>query len=202
MEQKNKKAKNDIIKSMIQSWKKMNSEKRLILIIILLVVLLVFFLPKIYTGWVNFRDNGFHFGSNSNRKDQENKTLTCSFQMKEEDYETNIQNISYYINDQLKKEEYTITLKSFSDTGKEELKSRKSLYEGMANSYKPYEGFTTNVTLKKDILTYRLESDYTKIDLEKINTDAENDGIALELELDQDMDSVKVYYESLGFTCK
>ena len=60
MKQKNEKK--SILKSMMESWKKMDSEKRVVITIVVVLLIFMIFMPYFYKGWVNFRDNGFHFG--------------------------------------------------------------------------------------------------------------------------------------------
>ncbi len=211
---KTNKAKTNPLQSVMTSWKKIDSEKRVFIIIIVILFAFVFLMPNVYRGWVSFRDNGFRFSNNKKtttntgtQKDP-NKgktlTMTCTQSVKDSRYETNIKSEIYYVDSELKRENYTVTLKAVSDEAKAELATRKSLYDGTVEFYQGYDGFDAKVEVKDNLLTYKLATDYAKIDRDKINSEYENSdsGQSVALRYNQDIDSVKSYYENLGLICR
>lgn len=207
-------SKTNPIGSVMASWKKMDSEKRVFIIIIVILFAFVFLMPNVYRGWVSFRDNGFKFGNhkqtttNTGTKKDPNKgktlTMTCTQSVKDSRYETNIKSEIFYVDNELKRENYTVTLKAVSDDAKKDLPERKSLYDGTVAFYQGYEGFGAKVDVKDNLLTYKLTTDYAKIDRDKINSEYEksDSGQSIALKYNQDIDSVKSYYENLGLICR
>lgn len=203
------------IQSIITSWKKMDSEKRIFIIIVAILLVFVFQMPNIYHGWVNFRDNGFKFsskketsGTNTGPKKDPNAgktlTMTCMQSVQDQKYNTRVKTEIDYVDSQLKKENYQVTLESLNDIGKEELIERQSLYQGMADFLNQYDGMSGKVEVKDNVLSYQLTTDYIKINRGQINSDAEasDNGTTIALKANQDIDEVKSYYENLGLTCR
>lgn len=199
MKQEPKKEKKDPIKQIIESWKKIDSEQRVFIIIIAVVALFLFFMPTLYKGWVKLRDHSFDLFHHSSNK---MLSMTCSQFAKDNNYETSIETVIYYLNDELKKENYKLTMKAISENGKKEIKDRKELYDITEQAYKKYAGFTAKTSLKNNTLTFSLATDYSKIQLDKINKENEESDITVDLEFNQDIDQVKSYYENLGLNCK
>lgn len=216
MDKKVKKKGSNPLAPFVNWWKKMDSEKRVLLIIVVIVFAFIMFMPKIYKGWVSFRDNGFHFGSSSNNNSTNtNKptttdpnagktlTMTCSQTVEDADYKTTVQTIISYVDSQLKSENYTLKMEAISDIGKSELSIRKALYDVTEATYQQYKGFTVKSDLTDDIFTFNLVTNYAQIDRDAIEANLENEGsISVDLEYNQNIDSVKSYYESIGLTCK
>ncbi len=212
MKQKNEKK--SILKSMMESWKKMDSEKRVVITIVAVLLIFMIFMPYFYKGWVNFRDNGFHFGSNTkpNTVDKEQKdpnagktlTMTCTQSLKDNDYNTTIKTVITYIDKQLKKEDYTLTMKAISEVGKEELPVRKELYTESEENYKKYKGFSVKSSLDNDTFSYNITTNYADVDYDTIQKDSEdgNSNVFVDLKFNQNIDSVKSYYEGMGFICR
>lgn len=212
MEKKEKKA--NPINTIISGWKKMDSEKRTLIIIIVFVLAFIFLMPNLYKGWVNFRDHGFHFGSKTDSKEKnpngtekdpnagKTLTMTCTQSVQDKEYKTEIKTTIYYVDNQLKKENYTMTMTALSDIAKDELPVRKSLYDLEEQTYQSLEGFTVTSSLDNSVFNYNLVTDYAKIDLDAINKLNENEEqIAINLKYNQNIDSVKSYYENLGLKC-
>ena len=206
MGKKEKIKKNDPFKGIIEKWKKIDSEKRLFIIIVAILLAFIMFMPNIYKSWVSFRDRGFRFWNHSSSNKNKGKTLTmtCTQSVEDSDYKTEINTIIYYIDDKLKKEDRTTIITALSDYGKEDLPIRKSLYDTTEKSYKKYDGFNVKSELKNNRFSFHVITDYTKIDRETINKNGEegNREIVVDLQLDQNIESVKSYYENLGLTCK
>lgn len=216
MNQKPKKVKQNPIQPLVDWWKKIDSEKRVLMIIIVIVFVFIMSMPKIYKGWVNFRDNGFHFGSNeSSNNEQEPKPekdpnagktlyMTCTQSIKDSDYETTIKTVLTYVDNQLKAENYTMTMTAVSDIGKTELPVRKALYDVTEQSYLQYKGFTVKSVLEDQVFTFNVVTNYAQIDRDTINKNAEygNGAVTVDLMYNQNIDSVKSYYEDKGLTCK
>lgn len=212
MKQKNEKK--SILKSMMESWKKMDSEKRVVIIIVVVLLIFMIFMPYFYKGWVNFRDNGFHFGSStkSNVTNKEQKdpnagktlTMTCTQSLKDDDYNTSIKTVITYVDKQLKKEDYTLTMKAISDIGKEELPIRKELYAESEEDYKKYKGFSVKSNFNNDTFSFNVVTNYADVDRESIRKDSEtgDSNIFVDLQFNQNIDSVKSYYEGMGLTCR
>ncbi len=202
------------MKSIINGWKKIDAEKRTLIIIIVFVFTFIFLMPNLYKGWVNFRDHGFSFGFKTNNKENNSNgetkdpnagktlTMTCTQSVQDNEYRTEIKTIIYYVDKQLKKEDYTMTMKALSDTAKEELPVRKSLYDLEEQNYQSLNGFTVKSNLNDSIFTYNLVTEYAKIDMDAINKlNEQEEQIAINLKYNQNIDSVKSYYENLGLKC-
>ncbi len=212
MEKKAKKE--NPISTIINNWKKIDSEKRTLIIIIVFVLAFIFLMPNLYKGWVNFRDHGFRFGSKTNNTEKnpngETKdpnagktlTMTCMQTVQDKEYKTEIKTIIYYVDSQLKKSDYTMIMTALSDIAKEELPVRKSLYDLEEQNYQSLAGFTVKSSLNGTVFNYNLVTDYAKIDLDAINQMNEQEElIAIDLKYNQNIDSVKSYYENLGLKC-
>ena len=95
-----------------------------------------------------------------------------------------------------------MTMKALSDTAKEELPVRKSLYDLEEQNYQSLNGFTVKSNLNDSIFTYNLVTEYAKIDMDAINKlNEQEEQIAINLKYNQNIDSVKSYYENLGLKC-
>lgn len=212
MEKKVKK--DNPIKNIINSWKKIDGEKRTLIIIILFVLAFIFLMPNLYKGWVNFRDHGFHFSSKTDGKEKnpngtgkdpnagKTLTMTCMQTVQDKEYKTEIKTVIYYVDNELKKENYTMTMTALSDIAKEELPVRKSLYDLEEQTYQSLEGFTVKSSLNNSVFNYNLTTDYAKIDLDAINKlNEKEEQITINLKYNQNINSVKSYYENLGLKC-
>ncbi|MCI9233349.1 MAG: hypothetical protein HFH08_01980 [Bacilli bacterium] len=212
MEKKVKK--DNPIKNIINSWKKIDGEKRTLIIIIVFVLAFIFLMPNLYKGWVNLRDHGFNFGSkdkNVNKPNQETKdpnagktlTMTCSQTMQDNEYKTEIKTLIYYVDNQLKKENYTITMTALNDVAREELPVRKSLYDITESTYHSLDGFTVKSNLTGDVFTYNLITDYAAVNMDAVNKEDDNEEnqITVDLKYNQKINSVQSYYEKLGLKC-
>jgi len=212
MEKKVKK--DNPIKNIINSWKKIDGEKRTLIIIIVFVLAFIFLMPNLYKGWVNFRDHGFHFGSKTDGKEKnpngtekdpnagKTLTMTCMQTVQDKEYKTEIKTVIYYVDNELKKENYTMTMTALSDIAKEELPVRKSLYDLEEQTYQSLEGFTVKSSLNNSVFNYNLTTDYAKIDLDAINKlNEKEEQITINLKYNQNINSVKSYYENLGLKC-
>ncbi len=201
------------IKNMISSWKKIDSEKRILIMIIVFVFAFIFLMPNLYKGWVNFRDHGFHFGSkttngvknpNGTKDPTAGKTLTmtCAQTVQDDEYKTEIKTIIYYVDSQLKKEDYTLIMTALNDIAREELAVRKSLYDVTEQAYQKLKGFKVKSDLTKDAFTYNLITDYAAVDMNQVNKETnDTEQISVDLQYNQNIDRVKSYYENLGFKC-
>ncbi len=211
---KQKKEKKSVLKSMMESWKKMDSERKTVIVIVAVVLLFMVCMPYLYKGWVNFRDNGFHFGSDKGgstvKKEPKDPnagktlTMTCSQSLKDNDYTTSIKTVITYVDKQLKKEDYTLTMKAISDIGKEELPIRKELYTESEEIYKKYKGFSVKSNLNNDTFSFNVVTNYADVDRDAINAESETgvSSVFVDLEFNQSIDSVKSYYEGMGLTCR
>lgn len=200
------------LNGIIQSWKKIDSEKRLFIIIIVLIFAFIAFMPEIYKGWVNFRDHGFHFGSKPTQtqkpetpsKPSEEKTLTmtCTQSITSTDYKTDAKVLVTHVDNKLKSENYELTMTAFNEAGKEELPVRKALYDLIVPTYQSITGFQVTSELNENTFIYHLITDYAKVDYDAVNKTTGDGRIFVEFEFNQNMNSVKSYYQNLGFTCK
>ncbi len=209
------KKKGNPVKTIINSWRKIDSEKRTLIIIIIFVFAFVSLMPNLYKGWVNFRDHGFRFGSKTNQEEKkpngETKdpnagktlTMTCTQTVQDNEYKTEIKTVIYYVDNQLKKEDYKMTMTALSDIAKEELPIRKSLYDITEKTYQSLNGFNVKSDLTDTIFTYNLVTDYAKVDMEAVNKDEDQEEgqVFVDLEYNQNINSVKSYYENLGLKC-
>lgn len=212
MEKKAKKE--NPIKTIINGWKRIDSEKRTLIIIIVFVLLFIFLMPNLYKGWVNFRDHGFHFGSKTSNENKNQNgeakdlnagktlTMTCTQTVQDKEYKTEIKTLIYYVDNELKTENYTMTMTALSDIAKEELPVRKSLYDLEEQTYQSLNGFKVTSSLNDAVFHYNLVTDYAKIDMDEINKlNEKEEQIAINLKYNQNIDSVKSYYENLGLKC-
>lgn len=196
-------------KKFLANWKKIDKEQKTLMVIIIFVVLFIVSMPVLYKGWVNIRDHGFHFGSKKPTQTKDPNagktlTMTCTQSVTNDEYKTEIKSLIYYVDNELKKEDYSVSMTALNDIAKEELPLRKSLYEETEAVYNSLKGFKSKSNVTKDVFSYNLVTDYTAIDEEELAKiqNSELNSINVNLKLNQEISSVKSYYEDLGFECK
>lgn len=192
---------------------KMNNETKVVILMVVAIFIFVWLMPKIY---ITLKE-GIHFpssGNNSNNSSTNNNnqnhttvkevTITCSGTIKDEYTETENKVILYAKNNKLQKQENYLTMKALTEEGKDIVESQKIFQDEMIEAYKKYNGFTVNSSYKNDTYQFHLISDYTNLDVGRINTDYETTGsIYLEFKLNQDIETVQKYFvEYQGLTCK
>lgn len=213
MKNNSKKTMKNPFQSLIDSWKKIDSEKRIFIIIIVTIFVFINIMPDLYKGWVSFRDNGYRFGeasettgNNSDKDEEKNKiyTMVCTQSLNEKNYSIDIKTVVTYANNQLKSENHTVQLEAINDLGKKEVKDRKIMYDDLKKAYDTDSAFKANVKLKNNVLTFNVVTDYSKVDYEKYNNEeVENASpLSVEFKYNENIKTVKSYYQNSGMTCR
>lgn len=198
------------IKSFIAKWKKIDKEQKTLMVIIIFVVAFISLMPTLYKSWVNFRDHGFRFGSSDKQNQAKDPnagktlTMTCTQVVENEEYKTEIKTLIYYVDNELKKEDYSMSMTAINDIAKEELPIRKSIFEETETAYQALKGFKVKSNVTENVFSYNLITDYAAIDEEELEKaeNSELNSVIVNLKYNQQIDSVQSYYEDLGFECK
>jgi len=213
MKNSNKKTMKNPIQPLIDSWKNIDSEKRIFIIIIAIMFIFINAMPNLYKGWVKFRDNGYRFGeasettnNNSEKDDEKNKiyTMVCTQSQNETNYSIDIKTVITYANNKLKSENHTVQFEAINDLGKKEVKARKTLYDDIKKSYDTDSAFKASVKLKNNILTFNVVTDYSKVDYDKYNNEEIDNvsSIDVRFKYNENIKTVKSHYQNSGMTCR
>lgn len=111
--------------------------------------------------------------------------------------------LRYHIENGVETDENIITVSALDAAGKENLKDAVEMYQNWLKILKVNKGFTVSSTSSGDTYIFSIKTDYSKIDVSKIDYEDEN-GVKLfnDLRKTDSLADVTQYFKDAGFTCQ